>query len=177
MSGAVLIFDNCVSTSQYLTLSAEHLVHAPHYYIETGVLRPTASKLLEIVGLDCKLQPSALQKLSTFQPVLEMLSKIHDLDRGWNSHDARPITRESMEAAVKFILEHIPDTSSMPFVVPTVRGGVQLEWHRGGFDIEIYINEEGKIEFFAADSTTGEEVEGDIESETLLLKNWLKRLE
>lgn len=60
---------------------------------------------------------------------LDLLS----LRDGWDSYDGKPITKEAMLAV---------DSVS---VVPCSDGGLQLELHRDGFDIEICIGPDGRI--------------------------------
>lgn len=37
-----------------------------------------------------------------------------------------------------------------PAVVPTADGGVQLEWHRDGTDVEVYVEPDGAVSFWCA---------------------------
>ena len=67
-----------------------------------------------------------------------------------------------------------PDTSP-PAVVPTTRGGVQVEWHLNGIDFEIEAYDANKLEYFF-NGPKGEE-EGIIEDNPDILKQftrWLK---
>jgi len=41
---------------------------------------------------------------------------------------------------------------SAPSVVPETAGGIQLEWHTGAVDIEIYIDASNQFRFFAEDA-------------------------
>ena len=45
-----------------------------------------------------------------------------------------------------------------PTVVPTSEGGIQVEWHRNGVDLEIESAPSGQVEFFFASQS--EEYEG-----------------
>jgi hypothetical protein len=56
------------------------------------------------------------------------------LETGWDSYKARPITQAAIETLGQFS------------VVPCSSGGIQFEIHRDGFDIEIEIDPNGKIE-------------------------------
>lgn len=55
------------------------------------------------------------------------------LGEGWDSYDGKPITNEAI-ATVEQIA-----------AVPLGSGGIQLELHRDGFDIEICIAADGRI--------------------------------
>jgi hypothetical protein len=51
-----------------------------------------------------------------------------------------------MPIAFQVVQELIPrDAGWVPQIIPTVEGGVQLEWHRDGFDLEIEITCTGEI--------------------------------
>ena len=55
------------------------------------------------------------------------------LPQGWDSYDASPICSIALETLGKFA------------IVPLSSGGVQLEVHRNGYDIEIEIGSDGAI--------------------------------
>lgn len=61
-------------------------------------------------------------------PSLDILAA---LKPGWDSYGACAIAPDAIRAARVML--------SAPSVVPCSDGGVQLEWHRDGFDIEIRI--------------------------------------
>jgi len=67
----------------------------------------------------------------------DMLSYLLDLDRGPEFYGCASVTEESVDSLAEFL-------SSMS-VVPTVDGGVQLEFHSNNFDIEIEFTPSGDI--------------------------------
>src|SRR5262245_45803740 len=64
------------------------------------------------------------------------MTHILGLARGWDSYDARPVARRSAQNALTFLARFVEATTAPPAVVPLSDGGVQLEWHRGGLDVE-----------------------------------------
>ena len=70
--------------------------------------------------------------------------KIECSEKNWDSYGAEPVTNASLEQADLLLnwLKHIGAQDPRP--VPTVDGGVQLEWHTGGLDVELEINPDGK---------------------------------
>lgn len=58
-----------------------------------------------------------------------------DLEENWDSYGGHPITQDVINAVTDFWI-HIPYNLT-PQVVPTTKGGLQLEWHLKGTDIEI----------------------------------------
>jgi hypothetical protein len=61
-------------------------------------------------------------------------AELRRLKAEWDSYRGRPITEEAIAALGSF------------YVTPCSDGGLQLEAHQGGFDIEIVIDASGKIE-------------------------------
>ena len=59
--------------------------------------------------------------------------RLHELKAGWDSYGAPAIAPEAVAAAQGFD------------VVPTSAGGVQLEWHRHGCDLEIEWGPDGTV--------------------------------
>jgi hypothetical protein len=55
----------------------------------------------------------------------------------WDSHGAPRISTRAIYAALHFCFESIPTDAPLPAVVPTCKGGVQLEWSACDIDIEI----------------------------------------
>lgn len=69
------------------------------------------------------------------------------LPKNWDSYGALPVNENTVDNALKWICSVKTDTMPLPEVVPTVRGGVQFEWHFKGGDIEVsFVNKE--IELF-----------------------------
>ncbi len=59
--------------------------------------------------------------------------KLRSLDSGWDSYGAPPIDPRAIDSVEKM------------YVVPCSSGGVQLEVHRDGWDIEIEFRPDGTI--------------------------------
>jgi hypothetical protein len=76
------------------------------------------------------------------------------LAANWDSYGAQPVTAEAAVAAVRFLLNAAYPEIAAPAVVPLPDGGVQLEWHRGGLDIEIAFSE-AEPGIYVEDHTTG----------------------
>ena len=81
------------------------------------------------------------------------LAEYATLARGWNSYGAGPIAPAAIEAARTFARE----TTSIPWsAVPLSSGGVQLEVHQRGYDLEIEVKADGETWecFYAPISST-----------------------
>lgn len=114
------------------------------------------------------------------KPVLEAIrraAELLQLPRGWNSYDAAPISQESLREALTFLLEAattIPNLAS-PAVVPTAPGGIQLEWHQGGVDIEVEFCPDIPPSWFAEDVASGETADEVLAPNDAALRVWLAR--
>jgi hypothetical protein len=72
-----------------------------------------------------------------FEPVVDRLAQLLRLPANWDSHGARSVAPQAVIAVVRALLETMPEDVTGPSIVPTVDGGVQLEWHSRGIDLEV----------------------------------------
>ena len=72
-------------------------------------------------------------------PTIQTMQELLDLPPGWDSYGAQTIDFEPVISALDLLANLMQPNTPMPAVVPTNRGGVQLEWHTGGIDLEIGI--------------------------------------
>lgn len=63
-------------------------------------------------------------------PAVDVLADLRKLGPNWNSYGALPPTERALKIAETM-------TTNAPWICPTNDGGVQIEWHCNGFDIEI----------------------------------------
>jgi hypothetical protein len=81
------------------------------------------------------------------QIVLRRLRSIADLPAGWSGRGGPPVEPQLLPQAFQLIADIMPndDPSYVPHLVPTVEGGLQMEWHRDGFDLEIEMSPLGEV--------------------------------
>jgi len=87
-------------------------------------------------------------------PTVEKLAHILTMEPGWDSYGAEKIEPGCVVSAIMIALEVMRDDTPAPTVVPTSCGGVQLEWHTGGIDLEIEIRSSSVI-FASYEDTSG----------------------
>lgn len=76
---------------------------------------------------------------------LKRLTMVASLPNQWAGPLSRSIDHQSISRAFRIIAEVVPDVARyVPQIVPTVDGGLQLEWHQDGFDLEIEIAPTGE---------------------------------
>jgi len=85
---------------------------------------------------------------------------LYFLPPGWDSYDALPIDHRAITEALEatHYLVNYPKLS-LPLVVPTKAGGVQLEWHTTEIDLEIAIDPVGTCEVSVEHYASGDCVE------------------
>jgi hypothetical protein len=91
------------------------------------------------------------------------LEDLLKLASNWNSYGAQPIKPEVVRAASDLLREIVQQQTPQPTVVPTVRGGVQLEWHTSAVDLEVEIIPPLQVHVFYRGSL--ERSEWELESE------------
>lgn len=127
-----------------------------------GITRvPQAAKTPSITG----------EYVRTVQTLIELL----ELPGGWNSYKATPIRKENVSVAVDLLGRLMHRGTPTPDVVPRVRGGVQLEWHTRGINLEITIDSPQEVSLFA-EYTAGnrEPIEGPLNES--VAARWIDRI-
>jgi hypothetical protein len=107
---------------------------------------------------------------------IRKLYSLTELKAGWNSYTARPIQRDVIDHIARWIPTLLQPTTPEPAVVPRVRGGIQLEWHRKGIALEIYVDSPNDIRFGAEDLNSGHTIEASLAGNEELLSTWIARL-
>ncbi len=87
--------------------------------------------------------------------VLTEMAELGRLEENWDSYGARRIDPHCIEAAASLLRAVMDAATPRPSVVPTNRGGVQLEWHRSGIDLEIEIESPARMSVLFEDEREG----------------------
>jgi len=69
--------------------------------------------------------------------LIEKIALLGSLPENWNSYRSQPINIETAGFAICTLLNHLQHDDPMPSVVPTSGGGILVEWHVAGVDLEI----------------------------------------
>ena len=110
-----------------------------------------------------------------FLRALHRTIELAGLPMGWNSHGAAPVSDAALEQTVRFLTAYLVAGVAGPVLVPTVRGGLQLEWHRREVDIEVEVSPGGSVSWCAEDRQTGEEFEAALAGHEDAIRTWLER--
>jgi hypothetical protein len=77
-----------------------------------------------------------------YEAALEEISHLTALAVGWNGYDAREVQADHAINAAQFLAKVAFPGIAPPAIAPLSDGGVQLEWHRGGLDIEVVFSDD-----------------------------------
>lgn len=110
------------------------------------------------------------------EPTLKALGQLLTLPPNWDSYDARPVDLANVWAAWQLLAATLRDDSPPPAVVPTNDGGVQVEWHTQGIDLEIIVATPRPWYVSFEDAQTGEAWEQEIPNDPGALAPWVARL-
>ena len=94
--------------------------------------------------------------------VADRLVQLLRLPAGWDGHNARPISRTLVDYACHLLPRLVRPGVPAPFVAPLATGGLQLEWHRNGWDLEIEIEAPGRLYVYVREVATDQESEFDL---------------
>ena len=94
----------------------------------------------------------------------ERLRPLRDLSEGWDGQTALPIDQRTIATALDVYPRLVGLRAPMPSIVPTVDGGVQLEWHTLRHHVEISI-EGTDFSVFVMRRDTGETAQYEPNSE------------
>jgi hypothetical protein len=108
--------------------------------------------------------PSAAQP-AWVAPTTEALRKLSLLGDNWDTYGAPRIDSMTLGSALGLLRVLMQNDTPAPSVVPTSRGGVQLEWHVKGIDLEVEFLTPTDLHVIFEDQRTGTEWEADMPSD------------
>ncbi len=82
---------------------------------------------------------------SNGRATVHRINQVLALQPGWDGCHARIATIEALSAVIEVLnaidLEHVP----VPDVSPSIDGGLLLEWHRNGFELDVWVGPDGSV--------------------------------
>lgn len=94
------------------------------------------------------------------KPIFQRLAHLAGLPDNWDSYGAQRVDSLRAELAVITLGEVMESDTPLPSIVPTKDGGIQIEWHCRGIDLQIEPVSPNRIEYYVC-TPNGEEREGD----------------
>jgi hypothetical protein len=82
--------------------------------------------------------------------VQRRLNRLTNLLVGWDGYHGKPVSPLTAHFAWNLLSSVMRPTTPIPSLVPVAGGGLQIEWHEGGLDIELYVAKPMKAELYVA---------------------------
>jgi hypothetical protein len=120
--------------------------------------------------------PPDTDEPSWLLPSLQALCELGSLSEDWNSYGALSVAIDAVAATLQLLTLIMTEATPLPLFVPTRRGGIQLEWHMRGIDLEIDTLPTGRIFATFEDHRTQEEWEAEVTSDLQIVKRVLRQL-
>jgi hypothetical protein len=95
-----------------------------------------------------------------FLDVLGRFKELSGLPANWDHHGAPPVEVADLAEALKTLSGVMALNTPTPAIVPISGGGLQLEWHRAGLDVEIVVGLGDEDGLYFHDKASGGEWEG-----------------
>lgn len=94
-------------------------------------------------------QPVRVTMVHAWEQVArDRLQRLMALPTGWDGYRSSPVSPSIARFAINVLNSVMGDCTPYPSIVPVAGGGVQIEWHEGGFDIELRISAPLKAELY-----------------------------
>lgn len=157
--------------------------------VSTAVYTTTLADRDTLSGYDRKLRiiqlparrPSFVIENELGQPswimwAVRAAQQLLSLPENWDSYGARPVKPEAVVSALELLSMIMRLNTPLPEIVPTIQGGVQLEWHTRDIDLEIEVEVRGRYCVCYQDHRTGTEWEKEITSNLAPLNDCILEL-
>jgi hypothetical protein len=141
-----------------------------------GSIISAVSSMWEAARRPVQIRLSSAPRNPAVIETIERLYSLCDLRQGWNSYTARPIHTDVVRYVARWIPTLLQASTPRPAVVPRVQGGLQLEWHRRGVDLEIYIDSPNEIHFEAEEVGGANPVSAPLAGNEESLAAWIGRV-
>lgn len=128
---------------------------APHYQARhraaVGPWHRHDSAVKSLVSVPTKLMADSAPTMARSRPgnkereIVNRINRLLELEPGWDGAHAQPLTFSAVEATVEVLSDVMIEAIPVPDVSPSVDGGMLLEWHEGGFELEIWASANGAV--------------------------------
>ena len=99
---------------------------------------------------------SYLQHSVWFEYVVQRLVSLAYLPPDWNGEGSLPVSRDVLSRSLVLLAAIAPADTPIPSIVPATDGGIQIDWHESGLDIEISLPANEDATYFAEDLQSGD---------------------
>ncbi len=107
----------------------------------------------------------------------DRLSELAQLRPGWDAISALPVDPTLMDVVFKFASSDlILNLTHKPQLVPTINGGLALEWHTESIDMIIELSPDSEASIYYRDEDSDEDAEGLLREHTQALARAIVKL-
>lgn len=108
--------------------------------------------------------------LSVYEPVWQAqveqrIAELKLLKEGWDGAAAKPVDRHVAGYALELLESLCAWDTKPPAIVPMFNGGLQIEWHTNGVDVEISIARPYEAELFIEYLEDDQEIERPLQAD------------
>jgi hypothetical protein len=134
--------------------------------LTTGLFRSkdatSVSSAMAFHGRDARTSLAAPVAPTWLMPTMRSLRDLLQLHRNWDGYGANEVQEHIAQKAFWLLVEVMENDSPAPGVVPLSDGGIQLEWHRHGQNLEIEFPVAAPPSFFYYEDGSELENEGQV---------------
>ena len=113
---------------------------------------------------------------SWFDTVARGMVDLLTLPSNWNASGGGPVSLDVVNATFALIPRILETDSPAPWVVPLSDGGIQLEWHSHGAELEIVVEHCGSITGYWYYKSEGEEDEFAVGNDFSQIRSYIARI-
>jgi hypothetical protein len=78
--------------------------------------------------------------------IVNRLNELISLPGGWDGANAIPPTESAVLSVLEVLNEISLDDVPPPHISPSLDGGLLFEWHRDGFELEVWVSSSGDVD-------------------------------
>ena len=104
------------------------------------------------------------------------LDQLRALPQSWDGYHSVPISPSVAKFVLDVLGSTMPPFTSAPSIVPVSGGGLQLEWHEGGLDIELYVSKPYQAELYVGYLDGRPAIEMDLDADFEELTDALREI-
>ena len=87
--------------------------------------------------------------------IMQRLRELYALSEDWDGYGGAPLRHDVGMFALCLLKDVMRPRTPIPRLVPTPRGGLQLEWHEKDIDLELHVSAPYECELWFEDHRTG----------------------
>lgn len=115
-----------------------------------------------------------MRDLGWREKALERITELLRLEPGWDSYQGKAISFPIAWFTLLMLETIMESRTPEPFIMPSGEGFLQVEWHIGDTDIELYVIGPCRVEAYRSKSGIEESHEADVDM--AIVRQWLSEL-